>query len=107
MSTTIVYPDFIAFLRRVDKTLNGIDPTTAFHFPESIRSTGNVACWNAINSLGCIGCIDICDSHNSVACMDCVRVNNSTHCSDARDLESCANCHDCKELTHEFNVNNE
>lgn len=87
MSKTAYFKNYVEFVNREDKSLNGTNR------PELVSDIddNNIGCWNCENCSGCEYCIE------------CKQCTNCRHCSDCEycvDCEYCRLCSDCEYCRH-------
>lgn len=84
---TLIYDTYEDFLRRGDKSLNGVSQEFAeqneFY---AVMNRSNKGCWNCID---CMCCVD---------CRECTHCNNCTNC------DSCEDCNDRTNLVNHHHV---
>jgi len=70
---TEIFESYAAFIKREDKTVNGVSPEFARENPDfSKENESNKGCWNCSYCFGCSRCSD---------CVDCSDCSDCFHCS--------------------------
>ena len=84
---TQIFETRLEFLRREDKTINGVSPGFAARHPNwNQDNESNKGCWNCSGCSGCFGCSD---------CSDCSRCSRCSGCSGCSDCSGCSGCSGC------------
>lgn len=75
---TRIFEDYISFLQREDKALNGVDSEHAAKNPGWDEELGNSGCWNCSKCTECYRC------ENCLDCDKCVDCSNCRYCVNRR-----------------------
>lgn len=102
---TKIFESYSAFLKRTDKTVNGVSPEFARKNPGFAKDNEtNVGCWECISCTECQDCIEcikcndckLCHMCNECeTCIFCDRCENCTYCRQSTYCSHCRSCFDC------------
>jgi hypothetical protein len=87
--TTQIFETYKDFLKREDKSINGVSPDFAREYPNwDADNSTNKGCWNCIYCRNCNYCN---------YCNYCYGCNNCNYCNGCDRCNGCNNCDDCND----------
>ena len=95
---TQIFNSYSEFLKRKDKSVNGVSTEFAESNPnwEEMNET-NKGCYNCTNCDSCYNCAN---------CYNCKSCANSGNCTNCDSCYNCANCYNCKSCANSTNCTN-
>ena len=96
---TQIFKTYQDFLKREDKSVNGVSPEFAKENPNyEVDNKSNIGCWNCRSCTECKGCMACKGCQECFECYGCGACDGCTGC------KRCKWCEGCKNIVNESNL---
>lgn len=97
---TVVFYSYKDFLKRKDKSINGVSEYMAKKYPDYRKDNStNKGCWDCRKCRNCTDCTDCWYARNSYKCFKCSYSSNLKYCSEVHSSHDCVKVKDIEDVS--------
>lgn len=93
---TEIFNSYKDFLKREDKSINGVSVRFAEIYPNwESMNFNNIGCYNSYNCYNCYNCNNCNNCNDCNYCYNCNGCNSCSYCSHCNSCNDCNHCNSC------------